>query len=95
MQFVLEGMVRVVLGTVVGAAVAALSSRALANNPRLIPADEPTGTLDEQTGEPIIALLRRLPQEKKTTIVAATHDHAHAWETDGKFRLSHGKITED
>ncbi len=67
----------------------------LANNPKLILADEPTGNLDDETGELIIALLRQLAHEKKTTILVVTHDHALAAQTDRKFRLSRGQITED
>ncbi|MCQ9165899.1 MULTISPECIES: ABC transporter ATP-binding protein [unclassified Arthrobacter] len=70
-------------------------ARALANNPKLILADEPTGNLDDETGELIIALLRQLAHEKKTTILVVTHDHALAAQTDRKFRLAHGKLTED
>ena len=70
-------------------------ARALANNPKLILADEPTGNLDDETGELIIALLRQLAHEKKTTILVVTHDHALASQTDRKFRLARGKLTED
>lgn len=70
-------------------------ARALANNPKLILADEPTGNLDDETGELIIDLLRRLAHEKKTTILVVTHDQALASQTDRKFRLARGKLTED
>lgn len=70
-------------------------ARALANNPKLILADEPTGNLDDETGELIIDLLRKLAHEKKTTILVVTHDHALASEADRKFRLTHGKLIED
>lgn len=69
-------------------------ARALANRPKLILADEPTGNLDDETGELIIDLLRTLAHDKKTTILVVTHDHALASQTDRKFRLAHGKITE-
>ncbi|NVM93877.1 ABC transporter ATP-binding protein [Arthrobacter wenxiniae] len=69
-------------------------ARALANNPKLILADEPTGNLDDETGELIIALLRQLAHGKKTTILVVTHDHALAAQTDRKFRLARGQITE-
>lgn len=69
-------------------------ARALANNPKLVLADEPTGNLDDETGEVIIELLRTLAHDKKTTILVVTHDHALASQTDRKFRLAHGKITE-
>jgi putative ABC transport system ATP-binding protein len=70
-------------------------ARALANQPKLILADEPTGNLDDETGELIIALLRRLAREEKTTILVVTHDQALAGQTDRKFRLARGKLTED
>ncbi len=49
-------------------------ARALANEPKLILADEPTGNLDEQTGEHIIELLSSLSRDHNTTILVVTHD---------------------
>jgi putative ABC transport system ATP-binding protein len=49
-------------------------ARALANNPQIILADEPTGNLDLRTGKEIIELLRQLNKEQGVTIISATHD---------------------
>jgi putative ABC transport system ATP-binding protein len=49
-------------------------ARAMANDPAIILADEPTGNLDLTTGEEIIELLKRMSDEKRVTIISATHD---------------------
>jgi putative ABC transport system ATP-binding protein len=49
-------------------------ARALANDPSIILADEPTGNLDLTTGEEIIKLLQQLSQERGVTVISATHD---------------------
>ncbi|MBN1930836.1 MAG: ABC transporter ATP-binding protein [Desulfobacterales bacterium] len=49
-------------------------ARALANDPAIILADEPTGNLDLTTGAEIITLLKRLSQERQVTVISATHD---------------------
>jgi putative ABC transport system ATP-binding protein len=49
-------------------------ARALANDPAIILADEPTGNLDLTTGEEIISLLKSLSRDRNVTIISATHD---------------------
>ena len=50
------------------------AARAIANDPSIILADEPTGNLDLHTGEEIIALLKEMSAERGVTIISATHD---------------------
>lgn len=70
-------------------------ARALANEPKLILADEPTGNLDEQTGDHIISLLSSLSRDHNTTILVVTHDRALANKTDRRFRLQQGTLIEE
>jgi putative ABC transport system ATP-binding protein len=67
-------------------------ARALANNPAIILADEPTGNLDLKTGKEIINLLKKLNKEQNVTIISATHDlkmldisDRIVWIRDGKI----------
>jgi putative ABC transport system ATP-binding protein len=68
-------------------------ARALANNPQLILADEPTGNLDSQTGEMIFDLLHSLARSENTTIIAVTHDLEIAGKTDRTFMLQDGVMS--
>ena len=68
-------------------------ARALANNPAVILADEPTGNLDSETGKRIFDLLHNLSRSQNTTILAVTHDLDIAGKTDLTFTLRDGKIT--
>lgn len=69
-------------------------ARALANQPSVILADEPTGNLEEQTGKMVFDLLHKLAKQEKTTIIVVTHDLEIAGKTDRTFRLSDGKLLE-
>jgi putative ABC transport system ATP-binding protein len=70
-------------------------ARALANRPRLILADEPTGNLDTQSGAEIIGLLRRLNQELGTTVIIVTHDSAVAHQTERILIMCDGCIVHE
>lgn len=67
-------------------------ARALMNKPDLILADEPTGNLDEQTGDTVIALLLEIAREEGTCLVLVTHNSSHAAKTDARYRLHLGKL---
>ena len=69
-------------------------ARALANRPSLILADEPTGNLDEETGERIIELLAKLSRREQTTILVVTHDSALTRKADRRMRLAKGELAE-
>lgn len=68
-------------------------ARALANHPKLILADEPTGNLDSENGKMIFDLLHRLARTEDTTVIVVTHDLDIAGKTDRTFTLSDGKIS--
>jgi putative ABC transport system ATP-binding protein len=67
-------------------------ARALANDPAIILADEPTGNLDLKTGKEIIDLLKKLNKEKKVTIISATHDLKMLDVSDRIFWIRDGNI---
>lgn len=67
-------------------------ARAFANAPSILFADEPTGNLDDDTGEKIIQLLFDLNKENGTTLVIITHDLELANRTQQILRLKGGKI---
>lgn len=67
-------------------------ARALAPDPTLLLADEPTGNLDEATGETIIDLLFGIRQDRNMTLVLVTHDLRLAARCDRTINLNSGKI---
>ena len=68
-------------------------ARALVNSPEIIFADEPTGNLDEQNEQLVLALLRQLHAEGRT-IVMVTHNPELGKVADRVIRLQHGKLVE-
>jgi lipoprotein-releasing system ATP-binding protein len=66
--------------------------RALALQPRALLADEPTGNLDQGTGERLHELLRRLNREQGLTVVAVTHNDRLAAACDRTLRLTGGRL---
>ncbi|WP_425236388.1 ABC transporter ATP-binding protein [Ulvibacterium sp.] len=67
-------------------------ARAFSNSPSILFADEPTGNLDEETGEKVVELLFELNKEAGTTLVIVTHDLDLARKTQHILRLKGGRI---
>ncbi len=67
-------------------------ARAFAVRPKLLLADEPTGSLDAEAGEAVIALLFQLNRESGTTLVLVTHDEQLAQRCTRIVRLAAGRI---
>jgi putative ABC transport system ATP-binding protein len=70
-------------------------ARALASQPRIIFADEPTGNLDSRTGAEILSFMRRAVKELGQTIVMVTHDPVAASYADRVVFLADGKIVDE
>jgi ABC-type lipoprotein export system ATPase subunit len=70
-------------------------ARALVNDPAIVWADEPTGDLDSENAEEIVALMRRLNLERGLTFLIVTHDIAVGRATDRIVRMVDGQIVED
>ena len=67
-------------------------ARALMSHPRVLLADEPTGNLDEERGQEIVALLRDLNREEGLTIIMVTHNMDLVAPTDRVVRLVKGRV---
>jgi len=70
-------------------------ARALVNNPAIVWADEPTGDLDSQNAEEIIALMRRLNRQQGLTLVLVTHDIGVGRKADRIIRMMDGEIVDE
>jgi putative ABC transport system ATP-binding protein len=69
-------------------------ARALVKNPDVLLADEPTGNLDEETRDEIMALLEGLWRDKGLTLVVVTHDTAVAKRAERRIHIKQGKVSE-
>lgn len=67
-------------------------ARALANKPHVLLADEPTGSLDEKTGESVMALIAEIVAEQNMALCIVTHNTAIAARQDRVLTLSQGKL---
>jgi lipoprotein-releasing system ATP-binding protein len=69
-------------------------ARSLANNPALLLADEPTGSLDSKSSEQVFSILEMLVREQGKTVIIVTHDLEMAARTDCRIHLVDGMLAE-
>lgn len=70
-------------------------ARALANDPAIILADEPTGSLDSTSGSEVMELLLTLNAQQATTLIIVTHDMGLASQTKRMLKMKDGSIVSD
>ncbi len=70
-------------------------ARVLGREPKLLLADEPTGNLDEESGERIFQCMKTLQRESGVTCIMVTHDTSLAEQTDRIIRLRDGRVVPD
>ena len=70
-------------------------ARALVNRPTVVLGDEPTGSVDTQTSQELVGLMRWLNRAEGVTFVVVTHDLDLAGRTDRMIRLSDGRVVND
>ena len=68
-------------------------ARALVHSPRVVLADEPTGSLDAESSNKVVDLLLRLHKQEGTTLVIVTHDTAVAARMDATVHMREGRMT--
>ena len=69
-------------------------ARALLNKPKLLFGDEPTGNLDEHTGESVITTLLEMCSEENASLLLVTHNIIHAKRTDRQLHLQDGVLVD-
>ncbi|CAD5991405.1 ABC transporter ATP-binding protein [Agreia sp. COWG] len=67
-------------------------ARAIVKNPEVLLADEPTGSLDEQTRDEIMELLEGIWREKQLTLIIVTHDSAVAKRAERRLHIKNGTV---
>jgi lipoprotein-releasing system ATP-binding protein len=70
-------------------------ARALANDPHVVLADEPTGSLDSKSSEQVFTILRDLVHKRGKTVIAVTHDMSIAARVDRRIHLVDGAVVSD
>ena len=70
-------------------------ARSLVNRPTLVLGDEPTGAVDSETSQELLALMRRLNREEHVTFVVVSHDIDLASQADRMIRLKDGRVMSD
>jgi lipoprotein-releasing system ATP-binding protein len=70
-------------------------ARAVANDPRIVLADEPTGNLDSKNGDIVIEVFERLVRDDGLTVVMVTHERSFAARASRQLVMSDGRIVED
>ncbi|HZU97260.1 MAG TPA: ABC transporter ATP-binding protein [Planctomycetota bacterium] len=70
-------------------------ARALVNDPKILLADEPTGSVDTVTGDSIFALFRELHAERNMTLIVITHNDKLGSEVDRVLRIVDGRLASD
>jgi putative ABC transport system ATP-binding protein len=70
-------------------------ARAIVTDPSILLCDEPTGDLDQESGESVLALLQTLNQEYGKAVVMVTHDHSAASYANRRVFLKNGKLQEE
>ncbi len=68
------------------------SARALANEPPLILADEPTAALDTERGTKVMGLLKKIARERRSAVITVTHDHRMIEGFDTVYHLEDGRL---
>jgi lipoprotein-releasing system ATP-binding protein len=70
-------------------------ARAVANDPAIILADEPTGSLDSKNAQIVFEIFERLAREQHRTVIMVTHDHDMATRASRQIKLKDGFVVED